>query len=60
MLTVLDIDRAKHLGHDSMSVDDLKKLNKSMCSAYPRGLMLTHCRQEAHQECGLLIPNGHV
>jgi len=24
-----DIDRAKHLGHDSMSVDDLKKLNKN-------------------------------
>jgi hypothetical protein len=29
-LTLPDIDRAKHLGHDSMSVDDLKKLNKSM------------------------------
>jgi hypothetical protein len=31
-MAAADIDRAKHLGIDAMSSDDLKKLNKSALS----------------------------
>jgi large subunit ribosomal protein L10Ae len=56
MLTVSDIDRAKHLGHDSMSVDDLKKLNKSMHSASSSATNVLQTRSSSR----VRIPNAKV